>query len=99
MIADVPISLEQIVLKYFRHSISAKDKLFTEEIINIIEHDTVFNGDVCTKQLASILIKCKIGTRSANGNIKQNGIQAKGYSNIIFDKEALASDQALANTD
>jgi hypothetical protein len=80
---DRPLTLEQTILKYFRYSANVKDKLYTNDIIQKIAvcgYDTQFHA----RDVASILLKCGIGTQSKNGNIRIDGIEKKGYSNIIY---------------
>lgn len=85
MIADIPLSLERIILKYFRHSPQYVDKMYTRDIIDTIEDDTEYGPDnkITAKDIAPILLKCNIGNRSKNGNITINGQGGKGYSNIV----------------
>ena len=80
---DIPVDLENIVLKSFRHSTNINDKMFTDDIIEKI-HETEFEGDVGTKELQAIIQKCGVGQRTVNGNIRIGGIQKKGYTNITF---------------
>ena len=84
MTEDMPLTLEQVVIKYFRKSTNPKDKLFTSEIVDLIQKIPKFDGTVDTKQLNTMILKCGVGVRANNGNITKNGKKAKGYSNIIF---------------
>jgi hypothetical protein len=80
---DKPLTLEQTILKHFRYSENAKDKLYTEEIIQkivVCGFDLQFHP----RDVATILLKCSIGTKSKNGNIRINNIEKKGYSNIVY---------------
>ena len=80
---DKPLTLEQTILKHFRYSADVKDKLYTNDIIQkivVCGYDTQFHA----RDVASILLKCGIGTQSKNGNIRIDGIEKKGYSNIIY---------------
>jgi len=83
MLQDIPLTLEHIVLKHFRHSPNNNDKLFTDVIIENIR-ETEFEGTVGTKGLQIIILKCGVGYRTGNGNIRIGGIQKKGYTNITF---------------
>ena len=84
MVSDIPLSLEEIVLKHFRYSDSDTDRLFTEDIINNIEDKTDYEGSVGTKELQSIILKCGVGRRNNNGKITINGKKQSGYTNIVF---------------
>ena len=80
---DKPLTLEQTILKNFRYSVNTKDKLFTDDIIQKISSsgfDTQFHG----RDVATILLKCGIGTKSSNGGVSIDKVQKKGYSNIIY---------------
>ena len=81
---DIPKSLEQIVLKHFRMSPNKKDKLFTDDICQLIEIDCEYSKSVGSKELCSILLKCSIGTRKGNGLISIDGNKRSGYENIIY---------------
>ena len=83
MKTDIPLSLEQIILKYFRKSKNSDDKLFTEEIIDHIG-ETEYEQHVTTKELQSIILKTGIGLRTSNQKISKNGKKLSGYTNIIF---------------
>lgn len=84
MLQDIPLTLEQVVLKHFRRSDDVNDKLFTDEIICNISDKTDFEGSIDIKLLSTIILKCNVGSRSTNGNIRKAGKQAKGFFNIIF---------------
>jgi hypothetical protein len=84
MLQDIPLTLEQIVLKHFCRSNDTNYKLFTDDIISNITDKTDFKGSVDLKLLSTIILKCNVGTRTANGNIRKSGKQGKGFSNIIF---------------
>jgi len=80
---DRPLTLEQTILKYFRYSANAKEKLYTNDIIQkivVCGYELPFHA----RDVASILLKCGIGTQSKNGNIRIDGIEKKGYSNIVY---------------
>ena len=74
----------QIILKHFRYSRNSDDKLFTDDIITYIKEKTEYEGIIDVKLLPTIILKCGVGTRSANGNIRINGKQMKGFSNIVL---------------
>ena len=80
---DKPLTLEQTILKHFRFSANAKDKLFTDDIIRKVAISG-FQLPFHPRDVATILLKCGIGTKSANGNIRIDNIQKKGYSNIVY---------------
>ena len=80
---DKPLTLEQTILKNFRYSTNAKDKLYTDDIIQKIAV-CGFDLQFHPRDVATILLKCGIGTKSANGNIRIDNIQKKGYSNIVY---------------
>lgn len=84
MIADIPLTLEEIILKHFRYSRNHDDKLFTDDIITYIKEKTEYEGVIDIKLLPTIILKCGVGTRSKNGNIRINGKQFKGFSNIVL---------------
>jgi hypothetical protein len=83
LIEDRPLTLEQTILQNFRYSANAKEKLFTDDIIQKIAV-CGFQTPFHTRDVATILLKCGIGTKTANGNIRINNIQKKGYSNIVY---------------
>jgi len=83
MLEDIPLTLEQIVLKHFRRSPNNNDKLFTENIIENIR-ETEFDGSISTKELQSIILKCGVGNRASNGKITIDGRKLSGYTNIKF---------------
>ena len=83
MSEDIPLTLEQTVLKYFRTSQNNEDRLFTEDIIKHIE-ESGYDGVVYTKELSSIFQKCAIGTRAKNGLTNINKVKKSGYENIVF---------------
>jgi len=83
MLQDIPLTLEHIVLKHFRHSPNNNDKLFTDDIIEKI-NETMFEGLIGLKELQIIILKCGVGYRTGNGNIRIGGVQKKGYTNITF---------------
>ena len=78
-----PLTLEQTILKHFRYSANANAKLFTNDIIQkvaVLGFDLQSN----TRDVATILLKCGIGTQTENGNITIEKVKKKGYSNIIY---------------
>jgi hypothetical protein len=80
---DRPLTLEQTILKHFRYSANTKAKLYTNDIIQkvaVCGYELPFHA----RDIASILLKCGIGTQSKNGNIRIDGVEKKGYSNIIY---------------
>jgi len=81
MKADIPLTLEEVILKHFR---TGDGKMFTSEIVEKIVTETRYEGQVDTKKLQSIFLKCNIGSRTANGQVKINGIRKFGYTNIVF---------------
>ena len=83
MKTDIPLSLEQIVLKHFRYSQNNDDRLFTENIIEKIEN-TEFEGCISTKELQGIIQKCSLGCRNSSGKISIGGKKLSGYTNIIY---------------
>jgi len=83
MLQDIPLTLEHIVLKHFRHSPNNNDKLFTDDIVEKIR-ETEFEGSVGTKELQAIILKCGVGCRASNGKITIDGRKLSGYTNIIF---------------
>jgi hypothetical protein len=83
MLQDIPVNLENIVLKSFRHSKNNNDKMFTDDIIEKIR-ETDYDGCVGTKEVQTIILKCGVGCRTGNGNITIGGIKKKGYTNITF---------------
>ena len=84
MKADIPLTLEEVVLKHFRYTNNDTDRLFTEDIVNKIEDETDYEGSVDTRELQSIILKCRVGCRTKNGKIRLNGKQLSGYTNIVF---------------
>ena len=82
LIEDKPLSLEDIVLKLFRHSQSDKEKLLTEQIIKYIT-DYGYDNTINPKKLSETLNKCNIGVKPTT-NIRVNGSQGKGYTNISY---------------
>jgi hypothetical protein len=80
---DIPLSLEEIILKHFRYSNDNNEKLFTNEILDYIA-DIGFQFPINPKELSSIIIKTGIGCRNVSGKIFKNGKQLHGYSNIVF---------------
>ena len=80
---DKPLTLEQTILKHFRFSANAKDKLFTDDIIQKIA-SSGFEAQFHARDVATILLKCGIGTKSSNGGVSIDKIQKKGYSNIVY---------------
>ena len=83
MLQDIPVNLENIVLKSFRHSKNNNGKMFTDDIVGII-NETEYEGCVALKELQIIILKCGVGHRTSNGNIRIGGIQKKRYTNITF---------------
>jgi hypothetical protein len=79
-----PLTLEQTILKHFRYSADANAKLFTDDIIQKIAvgYELPFHS----RDVATILLKCGIGTRKGDGKItiERGGKQKKGYTNIIY---------------
>ena len=82
--SDIPITLEQIMLKHFRYSKNNDDKLFTDEIIDKIMNETEYDDCINSKELQSIILKSSIGKKALNGKIRKDGKQLSGYTNIIF---------------
>ena len=79
---DKPLSLESILLQNFRYSADPNAKLFTDTITQKIAasgYDLPFT----TKDISTLILRCKIGTRCENGNIRIDGKTKKGYSNIV----------------
>ena len=72
MLQDIPVTLEHIVLKHFRHSPNTNDKLFTDDIVEKIR-ETEFEGSVGTKELQAIILKCGVGCRASNRKITIDG--------------------------
>ena len=79
--ADIPLTLEQVILKHFR---TGDGKMYTEDIINNIVTKTEYDDNIDSKKLHSILLKCNIGSRTSNGKISINGVKKMGYNNIVF---------------
>lgn len=84
MLEDMPLTLELSVIKHLRKSTNVKDRLFTDEICAKIQGLQGFSGFVDTKELNTIIQKSGVGVRAKNGNIRKDGVQGKGYSNIIW---------------
>ena len=82
LIEDVPITLETLVVRHFKKTDNADDKLFTTDIITNIQNDCNF-ADVSTQALSTLLIKIGVN-RATNGNISVNKKKAKGYYNIKY---------------
>jgi hypothetical protein len=80
---DKPLTLEQTILKNFRYSENAKDKLFTDDITQKIARSG-FESPFHARDVATILFKCGIGTKFSNGGVSIDKVQEKGYSNIIY---------------
>ena len=80
---DKPLTLEQTILKHFRYSANAKDKLFTDDIIQKVG-SSGFELPFHARDVATILLKCGIGTKSSNDGVSIDKVQKKGYSNIIY---------------
>lgn len=80
---DVPLSLEEIILKHFRYSNDSNEKLFTNEILDYISN-IGFQFPINLRELSAIIIKTGIGYRNVSGKIVKNGKQLHGYSNIVF---------------
>ena len=83
MLQDIPVNLENIVLKSFRHSQNNNDKMFTGDIIEKIR-ETEYEGCVGTKELQSIILNCGVGCRTSNGKVTIDGRKLSGYTNIIY---------------
>ena len=81
MKADIPLTLEEVLLKHFR---TGDGKMFTSEIVEKIQNETEYEGNVDSKKVLSIFLKCNIGSRTANGKVMINGVRKWGYSNIVF---------------
>jgi hypothetical protein len=79
---DKPLELDDIILKYFRQTPNEYDKLLTNDIINIIT-SLDYPYEIDNKKLATTFIKCNIGKKSLT-NMRVNGTQGKGYTNIIY---------------
>lgn len=81
---DIPLTLENIVIKHFVKTNKADDKLFTKDITEIIKKcadDEDF--PVNPKKLSCVLLK--IGAlRPKCGMISINNEKATGYTNIIY---------------
>lgn len=95
MQADIPITLEQIVLKHFRRTNNPDNKLFTEEIKELISDLSKENDYQCivdTKELSSVIIKTGIGLRPSNGKIRKDGKQLSGYTNMVCVEAELVED-------
>ena len=82
LIEDVPITLETLVVRHFKKTDNADDKLFTTDIITNIQRDCNF-ADVSNQALSTLLIKIGVN-RATNGNISVNKKKAKGYMNIKY---------------
>lgn len=80
---DIPLSLEEVVLKHFRYSKNPNDKLYTTEIIEYIEK-VGYEYPVNQKELSSIIIKTGVGYKNVSGKVSKNNKQLHGYSNIVF---------------
>ena len=80
---DIPLTLEEVVLKHFRYSKDPNDKLFTNEIIDFIL-EAGYEYSVNQKELSTIIIKTGVGYKNSCGKIKKNNKQLHGYSNILF---------------
>jgi hypothetical protein len=80
---DVPLSLEEIILKHFRYSNDSNEKLFTNEILDYISN-IGYHFPINLRELSAIIIKTGIGYRNVSGKIFKNGKQLHGYSNIVF---------------
>ena len=79
---DKTLKLEDVILKIFRHSPTDKNKLLTTDIIKHIAENG-YENTIDAKKLSSTLTQCNIGKKSTT-NIRVNGNQGKGYTNIIY---------------
>jgi len=82
LVEDVPVTLDTLVVRHFKKTDNADDKLFTSDIISHIQSDCCFT-EVPNKALSTLLLKVGVN-RTGNGNITINGKKAKGYTNIIY---------------
>jgi len=79
---DKPLTLKDIILNIFRHSTDDNEKLLTQDIIKYIV-DAGYDKPFTTKNISTALISCTIGKKTIT-NIRVNGNQGKGYTNIIY---------------
>ena len=92
---DIPITLEQIILKHFRRTKNPNDKLFTleiQELIGNICKENDYECSVDTKELASVILKTGIGLRPSNDKITKQGKKLSGYTNIVCVESNLVED-------
>jgi hypothetical protein len=78
-----PLTLEQFILKNYRYSINANDKIFNRDILVQLS-GAGFSLPPNSRDITSIIIKCGIGKRSVKGTVSINGEVKAGYSNIIY---------------
>jgi hypothetical protein len=79
---DKPLTLKDIILNIFRHSTDDNEKILTQDIIKYIV-EAGYDKPFTTKNISTALISCSIGKKTIN-NIRVNGSQGKGYTNIIY---------------
>lgn len=80
---DKLLSAEQVMLKIFVKSSSQNDKLFTADIINMINCTGLCEKTPSAKEISAVLQK--IGcSRPKNGLITINGEKKSGYTNIKY---------------
>jgi hypothetical protein len=79
---DKPVDLEDVILKYFRNTPNKDDKMFSDDILQKIA--IILDEPIQPKEVSAMLLKCSIGVRSENGNIRIDKIQKKGYTNIKY---------------
>jgi len=79
---DKPVDLEDVILKYFRHSPNQDDKMFSDDILQKIA--IILDKPIQPKEVSAMLLKCSIGKRSENGNIRIESQKKKGYTNITY---------------
>ena len=89
---DIPLTLEQVILKHFRTSSNNKDRLFSSDIFDKIK-DNGYTSIINPKDVASLFIKCNIGTKTSSGNTTINREKKKGYENIIYIESTLEEEE------
>jgi len=83
LVEDVPVTLDTLVVRHFKKTDNADDKLFTSDIISHIQSDCNFTASINPKSISSLMIKLG-SNRTKNGDITVNGKRAKGYTNIKY---------------